>query len=105
MNTQMMNQSPTRFYLGTPQTTKMVVHTVGQGRNAVITQGVFTNTTAKEAKLTLTVNTIDIMHNLTIGAGETKVLELGIVLESEDTVSLQQDVANAINVTLNGSVG
>lgn len=93
---------PKRIFLGVPQTDKIQVYKVSQGRRAIITQAILTNTTTEDAKLTLTVNTIDTMKDLFVSAGETKILDLYIVLDEGDTVSLQQDTTNAINVALNG---
>ncbi len=94
----------TRFYLGSPQQDKIQVYQVPTGRGASITQAIITNTTDAEAKLTLTVNTVDVLRNYTIAAGQSEVLNIFVVLKDGDTVSLQQDTANALNVTLNGAV-
>lgn len=102
---QLTNMRPVRMFLGVPQTDKIQVYKVQTGRQAVITQAILTNTSAEDAKLTLTINTIDIMKGYTVAAGETKILDLYIVLNEEDSVSLQQETANAINVTLNGTAG
>lgn len=101
-----LSLKPTRIFLGVPQTDKIQVYKVPQERRedgrTVITQAILTNTTSEEAKLTLTVNTIDIMKDLDVPANGTKVLDLYIVLNEGDTVSLQQNTTNAINVALNG---
>lgn len=68
-------------------------------------EDIFTNTGAEDAKLTLTVNTIDVMKNYVVAAGTTEALDLYVVLEEGDAISLQQDTENAINVTLNGTAG
>lgn len=94
----------TRFYLGTPQTDKIQVYQVAAGRSASITQAIVTNTTDADANLTLTVNTVDVLRNYNIGAGQSEVLDVFVVLKDGDTVSLQQDTVNALNVTLNGVV-
>ena len=105
MNQVMNNQQPRRFFLGAPQTDKIQVYKVSNGRSGVLTQAIFSNTTEEDARLTLTVNTIDVMKNYKVPAGETEVINLYIVLDDGDAISLQQDTANAVNVTLNGSVG
>ena len=96
--------SKTRFYLGAPQTDKIQVYQVPTGRSASITQAIVTNTTDADAKFTLTVNTVDILRNYNIGAGQTEVLDIFVVLKDGDTVSLQQETTNALNVALNGAV-
>lgn len=105
MNNVLTNLRPARIFLGVPQTDKIQVYKVTSGRSAVITQAVLTNTKDEETAITLTINTIDVMRKFTVSAGETKVIDLYIVLNEEDTVSLQQDVENAVNVTLNGGIG
>lgn len=99
------NQRPTRLFLGVPQTDKIQVYKVSPGRSAVITQAILSNTDVEDANLTLTINTIDILKNYTVAAGESLIIDLYVVLNEDDTVSLQQDKSNAINVTLNGSAG
>lgn len=94
---------PTRIFLGVPQTDKIQVYKVGQGRQVLLRRAVLTNTAAEDATLTLTVNTIDILKEFVVPAGETKSLELDIVLYEGDTVNLQQDTQSAINVALNGN--
>lgn len=105
MNEVMSNQRPKRMFMGTPQVDKIQVYKVSDGRSAVITQAIFTNKEEEEARLTLTINSIDIMRKYVVGAGETKVIDLYIVLDEGDSVSLQQETENAVNVTLNGSAG
>lgn len=105
MNNVINNQQAKRFFLGAPQTDKIQVYKVPTGRSGVLTKAIFTNTGSEDADLTLTVNSIDIMKKYVIPAGETEIMDLYIVLEEEDSISLQQDTENAINVTLNGSVG
>lgn len=94
----------TRFYLGAPQQEKIQVYQVPTGRSASITQAILTNTTATDAKFTLTVNTVDVLRDYIITAGESKILDLYVVLKDGDVVSLSQETANALNVTLNGVV-
>ncbi|MCT1798487.1 hypothetical protein [Aerococcus viridans] len=94
----------TRFYLGAPQHEKIQVYQVPTGRAASLTQAIVTNTTDGDAKFTLTVNTVDVLRDYIITAGESKILDLYVVLKDGDVVSLSQETANALNVTLNGVV-
>ncbi|PFN11521.1 hypothetical protein, partial [Bacillus cereus] len=61
-----------------------------------------TNTAAEDAKLTMTVNTVDIMKDRIVKAGETEVIDMFIVLNPNNTLSLQQDKTNALNVMISG---
>lgn len=96
------NMRPVRMFLGVPQVDKIQVYKVSEGRRAVITQAILTNTESEDASLTLTVNTIDVLRDYVVPANESKVIDLFIVLNESDTVSLKQETVNAINVSLNG---
>ncbi|MED3036995.1 hypothetical protein CBR56_28925 [Bacillus thuringiensis] len=94
----------TKIYMGVPQTSKLPVYEARQGAKVTATKMILTNTSdATDAKLTVTVNTMDVMKNLVVKAGETQILDVLIVLEPNDVLSLQQDVLNAINVTVCGT--
>ncbi|EJS62948.1 hypothetical protein ICW_05611 [Bacillus wiedmannii] len=99
----------TKIYMGVPQTTKLPVYDTKKGNKVTITKIILTNTEEKNvsgeikvAKATVTVNTMDVMKNIEVAAGETKLLDVFIVLEENDVLSLQQDTINAINVTVCG---
>ena len=91
-----------RMFIGTPQTDKIQVFKVSNNRCAVVTKAILTNSTEEESWVTLTVNAIDVIRKLKVAAGETRFLDLYIVLNDGDSLSLQQETDNAINVTLNG---
>ncbi|MED3036010.1 hypothetical protein CBR56_25115 [Bacillus thuringiensis] len=94
----------TKIYMGVPQTSKLPVYEARQGSKVTATKMILTNTNdTTDAKLTVTVNTMDVMKNLVVKAGETQILDVLIVLEPNDVLSLQQDVLNAINVTVCGT--
>ncbi|MDV6367400.1 hypothetical protein [Bacillus cereus] len=93
---------PVQIYLGAPQINKLPVYEVQAGRQVTVKQMIFTNTEAADAKITVTVNTVDIMKDFIVKAGETKVIDVSIVLNQSDRLSLQQEKSNAINVMLNG---
>lgn len=99
------NMRPVRMFLGVPQVDKIQVYKVQEGRNAVITQVILTNTEKEDTSLTLTINTIDLLRDYVVPAGKSEVIDLFIVLNGTDTVSLKQETANAINVSLSGQVG
>lgn len=94
----------TQLYLGVPQTSKLPVYEVAIGKQATIKQMILTNTNADDAKVTVTVNTIDIMKDLIVKGGDTKIIDLTVVLKQEDRLSLQQEKPNAINAMINGEV-
>ncbi|PHF94242.1 hypothetical protein [Bacillus wiedmannii] len=93
----------TKIYMGVPQTVKLPVYDTTPGTRVTATKMILTNTDeTKDAKVTVTVNTMDVMKNIDVKAGETKILDIYIVLEPKDVLSLQQDTLNAVNVTIGG---
>ena len=98
------NQNSKRFYFDTPQTDKLqafnVVNPVG-----FLSSATFTNTSDTESKITITLNGADILYDYPVKAGENTVVPFNIALETGDIVYIKQSVANAVNVSLNGSVG
>lgn len=104
MKTSIINQFAKRFYFGTPQIDNLQAFTVDEN-NGLLNYGTFTNTSTEESKVTITLNDANILHEQVIGAGENKVLPFNIVLEAGDIVYIKQSIANAVNITLNGSIG
>lgn len=98
-----MNQS-IKIYVGVPQTAKLPVFEAKQGNRVTATKMIITNTTETDAKLTVTLNTIDIMKNIIVPGGETKFLDIAIVMDPNDKLFLQQEKENAINVTIGGTL-
>ena len=98
------NQSAKRFYFDTPQTDKLQAFTV-QHQTGVLIDGTFTNTGTEDSKITITLNGADILYEKAISAGANEVIPFNIVLQAGDIVYIKQSVANAVNVSLNGSVG
>ena len=98
------NQSAKRFYFDTPQTDKLQAFTL-QHQTGMLTSATFTNTSAEPSKITLTLNGADILYDYEVSAGANEVVPFNIVLEAGDIVYIKQSVANAVNVSLNGSVG
>ena len=103
MTTPLMNQSAKRFYFDTPQTDKLQAFTsYGTG---LLNYGTFTNTSTEDSDVTITLNGADILYNYSVKAGANDVVPFNIVLEAGDIVYIKQSVTNAVNVSLNGSVG
>ena len=98
------NQISKRFYFDTPQTDKLQAFAV-QNATGVLIDGTFTNTSSEDSKITITLNGADILYEKAIPAGANEVIPFNIVLQSGDIVYIKQTVTNAVNVSLNGSVG
>ena len=104
MTTPIINQSGKRFYFDTPQTDKLQAFAI-QNSTGMLTSATFTNTSTDASKITITLNGSDILYDYEVAAGTNEVVPFNIVLESGDIVYIKQSVANAVNVSLNGSVG
>ena len=98
------NQSAKRFYFDTPQTDKLQAFAI-QNSTGVLSSGTFTNTGSEDSKITITLNGADILYEKAISVGANEVIPFNIVLQPGDVVYIKQSVANAVNVSLNGSVG
>lgn len=99
-----MNHTTKRFYFDTPQTDKLQAFAV-QNNTGVLTSATFTNTSDNPSKITITLNGADILYDYEVTAGVNEVVSFNIVLQAGDIVYIKQSVANAVNVSLNGSVG
>lgn len=102
--TAVINQLVKRFYFDTPQTDKLQAFTI-QNAGGLLNYGTFTNTSNEDSSVTITLNGADILYNYIVKAGANEVVPFNIVLEAGDVVYIKQSVANAVNVSLNGSVG
>ena len=104
MTTPIINQSAKRFYFDTPQLEKLQAFSVQNG-SGLLTYATFTNTSSEVSTITITLNGADILYNYEVASGANEVVPFNIVLETGDIVYIKQSVANAVNVSLNGSIG
>ena len=104
MTTPIINQAAKRFYFDTPQLEKLQAFSVQNG-SGLLTYATFTNTSSEVSTITITLNGADILYNYEVASGANEVVPFNIVLETGDIVYIKQSVANAVNVSLNGSVG
>lgn len=95
---------PIRMYLGTPQTSKLQVFNIPAKRRAVMKEIVLTNTENEDVKITLTINTVDVIKDYIVPASKTEFIHLSSVLNQNDAVYLQQDKLNAVNVMISGEL-
>lgn len=102
--TTFLNQSGKRFYFDTPQTEKLQAFAVQNG-SGMLNYGTFTNTSSENSTVTITLNGADILYDYEVIVGANEVIPFNIVLQSGDIVYIKQSVANAVNVSLNGSIG
>lgn len=90
-----------QVYLGKPQTQKLSVCDVQPGQQITLKQMILKNSDEVEQKVTVTVNTIDIM-TIKVKPGETEIRDTFIVLNAGDKLLLQQEKENAVSVMING---
>lgn len=95
---------PVQIYLGVPQKNVLTVYECPQGQQVTIKQIIFSNAEITDSKITVTVNTTDVMKDFVIKAGETKIIDVAIVLNPGDRLHLQQEKVNAINVMITGGL-
>ena len=93
-----------RFYFDTPQTEKLQAFALYDGFG-ILSSATFTNTSSEISKITITLNGADILFDYEVTAGANEVLPFNVALQAGDIVYIKQSVANAVNVSLNGSVG
>ena len=93
-----------RFYFDTPQVDKLQAFGLYDGVG-VLSYGTFTNTSSEISKITITLNGADILFDYEVTAGANEVLPFNVALQAGDIVYIKQSVANAVNVSLNGSIG
>ena len=95
-----------QIYLGKPQVEKLPVYEVAEGHQATVKQIIFNNSQETAQKVTITVNTIDVMVASVEPAtsnGGAYVRDTFIVLKSGDRLSLKQEKADAVNVMISGT--
>ena len=104
MTTPIINQATKRFYFDTPQTDKLQAFSI-QNATGMLTSATFTNTSDQPSKITITLNSADILYDYEVATGANEVVPFNIALETGDIVYIKQSIANAVNVSLNGSIG
>lgn len=90
-----------QIYLGKPQIEKLAVCDVPQSQQITVKQMILNNSLETDQKVTLTINTIDIM-TIKVKPGE-NVRDTFIVLNPSDKLLVQQETENAVNVMINGT--
>ncbi|TPV37902.1 hypothetical protein [Bacillus dicomae] len=89
-----------QIYVGKPQIEKLVVCDVQTDQQITVRQIIFNNSLETEQKVTLTLNTIDIM-TIKVKPGD-NVRDTFIVLNPGNKLLIQQETENAVNVMING---
>lgn len=97
------NRNPLNIYRGVPQQDKLQVYKVPLSRNVVLTQAILNNPEDSESIITLIINTQDVAV-FKLGALETEIVNLYLVLNSEDYVALKQSEGGRVSVSLNGNI-
>ncbi|MBF7155704.1 MULTISPECIES: hypothetical protein [Bacillus cereus group] len=90
-----------QVFLGVPKTSIQSVFTAQQQQRVILKQIIFRNSLEVEAKVTVSINTVDVM-TVNVKGGSSEIRDTFIVLKPGDTLFLQQEKENAINVTIGG---
>lgn len=93
-----------KFYAGTPTTGSWTtVYTVPSGKQAIIKNITLCNTTGSTATIGIGAATFSIVSSgYSINANDTVVLDLSVVLDAGQTITVTQGTANAIHVHISG---
>lgn len=101
MNQFLQNYKPFNVFTGVPQIEELQVYKVPTGSGVVLTQVILNNPEESDAKVTLTINTQGVAV-FKMEPSETKIVNLYLVLKSDEYVALKQD--GKVSVSLNGSI-
>ncbi|KFZ41893.1 hypothetical protein CS060_04185 [Anoxybacillus flavithermus] len=91
-----------RLYKGTAGTTATTAYTVPASTTTIVKNIVLTNKTASAATATITIVGIEIVNNYSVNANDTVVIDLSLVMQAAETITVQAGTANAINVYISG---
>ncbi|RDE19258.1 hypothetical protein [Parageobacillus thermoglucosidasius] len=97
-----MVATPKRLYKGTAGTTSSTAYTVPSGITTIVKNIVITNKTSNAATATITIAGTEIVYQNPIAANDTVILDLSLVMNATETITVQAGTANAINIYISG---
>ena len=97
-----MASVPKKVYIGAPTTTATSVYSVNVGKKLIVKNIVFTNVSSLDSTITVTLGGRDIVKDYTVTTKDTVTLDLAIVLEQGDAISVRQGTADAVNLFISG---
>ena len=97
-----MAATPKRLFKGTAETTSTTVYTVPESTTTIVKNIVLTNKTANNAKITITIAGTEVICGYSVAANDTVVIDLSLVMNATETITVQSGTANAINIYISG---
>lgn len=91
-----------RLYKGTAGTTASTAYTVPASTTTIVKNIVLTNKTASEATITITIAGTEIVYGYSVAANDTVVIDLSLVMNATETITVQSGTTSAINVYISG---
>ncbi|MED0686547.1 hypothetical protein [Anoxybacillus ayderensis] len=100
-----MAATPKRLYKGTAGTTSSTAYTVPANTTTIVKNIVLTNKTGSAATATITIAGIEIVNNYSVNANDTVVIDLSLVMQAAETITVLSGTASAINIYISGLEG
>ncbi|MED5042387.1 hypothetical protein P9848_10495 [Geobacillus stearothermophilus] len=97
-----MAATPKRLFKGTAETTSTTVYTVPASTTTIVKNIVLTNKTANDATITITIAGTGVVYGYSVAANDTVVIDLSLVMNATETITVQSGTANAINIYISG---
>lgn len=91
-----------RLYKGTAGETSTTAYTVPASTTTIVKNIVLTNKTANDATITITIAGTEVVCGYSVVANNTTVIDLSLVMNAAETITVQSDTANAINIYISG---
>ncbi|MBB5325206.1 hypothetical protein HNQ34_002306 [Anoxybacillus tepidamans] len=91
-----------RLYLGNPSTTLTTVYTVPVNTTTIVKSIVICNTSATDTTASIVISTAGIVYNMPIKGKDTVIIDMSLVMYANDTIQVQQGIANNLNITISG---
>ncbi|MEK4883490.1 hypothetical protein NST81_01995 [Bacillus sp. FSL W8-0223] len=97
-----MAANPKRLYKGTSDTTSTTAYTVPENTTTIVKNIVLTNKTPSAATITIAVAGTEVVYGYFVAANDTVVIDLSLVMNATETITVQSDTANAVNIYISG---
>lgn len=97
-----MATTPKSLYKGTAGTSASTAYTVPASTVTIVKNIVITNKTNSAATVNITVAGLEIVYRYSVEANSTVTLDVSIVMNANETITVQAGTASAINIYISG---
>lgn len=97
-----MAVTPINIYRGTAPTTLTTVYTVPTGKKVIIKNIIVTSVSSAEGYINIQAGGKSVLSKVVIKPRDVMVLDLSLVLEAGETISVNQQYANFLDVHISG---